>query len=491
LKLSSLIANAGVIELAGSPDPEITSVEYDSRRVAPGSLFAAIRGVRQDGTRFIPAAIEKGASAVMFEEFSGERPTDTVFVRVADARRAMALAAAEFYGHPSESLKVIGVTGTNGKTTTSYLIKAMVEAGGGKAGLLGTIAYLVGDRTLPAPNTTPESVDLQRLLAEMLSSGATHAAIEVSSHSLSLYRVAGCRFAVKVFTNFTQDHLDFHGDMDEYYAAKKGLFTSGGGVSVLNLDDPKGWDLAVSADGPVISYGINAAADLTASDIRLTAGGMAFRLTAPTGEIEVVSPLTGRHNVYNVLAAAGAAVALGLGLDAVTRGAANMSGVPGRFERVEAGQGFTVLVDYAHTDDALARAITACREFTAGRVITLFGCGGDRDKGKRPKMGYAASLLSDIIVLTSDNPRSEDPMSIIAEVEAGITEEGSKERGKGYFVAPDRAEAIRLAVGMANPGDTVLLAGKGHEDYQITGADKRHFDDREVAKEAIGRLLNK
>ena len=347
----------------------------------------------------------------------------------------------------------------------------------------------MGGRTLPAPNTTPESVDLQAYLAGMLAAGAKYAVLEVSSHSVTLKRIAGCRFSVKVFTNFTQDHLDFHGSMDDYYAAKKSFFTHDGGVSVVNLDDPKGWDIAASAPGGVVTYGLNVPGDVTAEDVVLSPDGTAFTLVTPKGDHEVRSKLVGRHNVYNILAAAGACLSLNVSPAGIARGVEAMCGVPGRFERVEAGQDFSVLVDYAHTDDALARAITAAREFTTGRLITLFGCGGDRDKTKRPKMGYAASLLSDIVVLTSDNPRTEDPAEIIRQAEAGINEEGSKKKGEGYFIYPDREEAINLAVGLARPGDTLLIAGKGHEDYQIIGETRHHFDDREVARKAVHRAF--
>lgn len=489
MRLHELLKGVQVTTLTGDPGTVVTGVAYDSRRVTPGCLFVAAKGEKVDGARFIPDAVKAGAAAVVFEEYDGPLPYTVAAVRVPDAREAMALVASAFYGNPSGRLKVVGITGTNGKTTTSYLVKAVVEAAGHKAGLIGTISYMVGDRTLPAPNTTPESVDLQEYLAAMLDAGAVYAAVEVSSHSVVLKRVAGCNFAVRVFTNFTQDHLDFHRTMEEYYTAKKGFFTSGTGVCVVNLDDPKGMDIAASASGGVIGYGIDTPADVMAVNIKFSDEGTKFTLVTPKCEAEITSPMVGRHNVYNMLAAAAACMGLNIGMAAIARGFAGLAGVPGRFERVEAGQDFTVLVDYAHTDDALGRACAAAREFTRGRLVTLFGCGGDRDATKRPLMGKVAARMSDVVVLTSDNPRTEDPSAILRQVEAGVEAEGSKIKGETFFVVPDRGEAISFAVGLAMEGDTLLMAGKGHEDYQIVGVTKHHFDDREAAREAILKRL--
>ncbi len=485
MRLHDLLKEVKVLELRGDPETEISSIAYDSRKAVPGCLFAAVRGEHFDGASFIGSAVAAGAVAVMYEEYDGEPGPGVACIKVPDAREAMAEAAAAFYGHPSGRLRLVGITGTNGKTTTSYLVKAIVESEGAKAGLLGTINYMVGDARLPAPNTTPESVDLQAYLAAMVEAGAGYAVIEVSSHAVVLGRVSGCEFAVRVFTNLTQDHLDFHKTMEDYYAAKKMFFTCGPGVCIVNLDDPKGMDIAASSCGGVITYAVDMAADVTAKDIELSPGGITFRLVTPVGETAISSKLVGRHNVYNMLAAAGACLGLGMKPDQIAHGIGTMSGVPGRFERVESGQDFTVLIDYAHTPDALERAISAAREFTPGRLITLFGCGGDRDRAKRPLMGESAARLSDIVVLTSDNPRSEDPMRIIAETEAGIAKEGSKTKGAGFFVVSDRSEAIDTAVGLCAAGDTLLIAGKGHEDYQIIGTEKRHFDDREAAAAAI------
>lgn len=485
MRLGLILNGLQAEEILGSPDTDITGVAYDSRKVFPGCLFAAVRGVKADGARFIGAAIDKGARAVMYEDYDGERPDGVTFVKVPDARLAMAFAAAAFYGHPSRQLKLIGITGTNGKTTTSYIVRSVLEAAGQETGLIGTISYEFGGKTFPAPNTTPESVDLQGLLREMANAGARSAVVEVSSHAVALKRIAGCEFAARVFTNLTQDHLDFHGSMEEYYQAKRSFFTEGGGMSVINLDDPKGWDLAAGASDGVLTYGLKVPADVTARDVRLSAGGVSFTLITPGGEAHIESALVGRHNIYNILAAAGACLSVGVDPARIAEGVAAMKEVPGRLEKVDAGQDFSVLVDYAHTEDALARVLTTAREFTPGRVITVFGCGGDRDTGKRPKMGYAASLLSDVVVLTSDNPRTEDPSEILRQVESGIAEEGSKKKDETYFVVEDRGEAIEFAVGMAGPADTVLIAGKGHEDYQIMGETKYHFDDRQAARQAI------
>ncbi|HLB25183.1 MAG TPA: UDP-N-acetylmuramoyl-L-alanyl-D-glutamate--2,6-diaminopimelate ligase, partial [Nitrospirota bacterium] len=486
MKLREMLDDIRAEEVRGDLDVDITSVVYDSRRAVPGCLFTAVPGEKADGASFIGPAVEKGAAAVICERYPAKTPAGVAFVKVADARRAMALAAAAFYGQPSRRLGLVGITGTNGKTTASYLVRAVLESAGAGVGLIGTISYVLPDgRELPAPNTTPESVDLQRLLSEMADAGAGYCVMEVSSHAVALKRVAGCGFKARVFTNFTQDHLDFHGTMEEYYAAKKAFFTDTESVNVVNIDDPKGRDLAGSAKGRVITYGINNDADVTAHDIRLAPEGASFTLMTPSGPVKISSGLVGRHNIYNILSAAGACIALGMTPDDVARGIAKAGEVPGRLEKVEAGQDFIVLVDYAHTEDALERVLTAAREFTRGRLISVFGCGGDRDKTKRPKMGFISSRLSDITVLTSDNPRTEDPAEIMRQAEAGIISEGSKAKGVGYFAVPDRAEAIRFAVGMAYRGDTVLIAGKGHEDYQIIGDRKFHFDDRLAAREAI------
>jgi UDP-N-acetylmuramoyl-L-alanyl-D-glutamate--2,6-diaminopimelate ligase len=485
MKLAEVIAEVKPVEVIGEMNTEITSVNYDSRKTSPGSLFCAIRGLQSDGTDFIPSAVEKGAAAVLAEDYDGPMADGVSFIRVADARLAMALAAASFYGRPSSKLDLVGITGTNGKTTTSYLIRSILRGSGSEPGLIGTISYEYSGKKFPAPNTTPESVDLQALLNEMVKAGAKHAVMEVSSHAVALKRVAGCEFKVKLFTNFTQDHLDFHGTMEEYFAAKKALFTAFSGVNVINADDPKADELKRSASGEVITYGVVSRADVTASDVEISHTGTSFKLITPAGEAAIKSRLVGRHNLYNLLSAAGAAIALGRSLDEISHGLACAEDVPGRLERIDAGQDFTVLVDYAHTEDALSRALTAARELTQGRLIVVFGCGGDRDRTKRPKMGRVAASLADVVILTSDNPRTEDPLEILKQTEAGATSEGLKVKGSNFFTYADRADAISFAVGAARGGDTILIAGKGHEDYQIIGTAKHHFDDRETAKTAV------
>ncbi len=489
MKLNDLLKNIEVLKIEGNAGIDVSNVVYDSRKAIAGCIFAAVKGVKADGNIFIEMAVEKGAVAVLHQDYEGPRSNGVTYIRVPDARRAMALAAANLHGHPSSRLKLIGITGTNGKTTTSYLIKSVIESAGGKAGLLGTISYVLGEEKIDAPNTTPESVDLQEYLNRMVEAGAGFAVLEVSSHAVSLDRIAGCEFAVKVFTNFTQDHLDFHGTMDEYYSAKKELFTGYDGANIINLDDPRGVDLASSSKGRTLTYAINERADIRATDINLGPSGLSFVMDTPEGVVKIISPLVGRHNVYNILAAAGACIAAGISPSEVASGIAGMREVPGRLEKIDAGQDFVVLVDYAHTEDALERVLVTAREFTKGRLITVFGCGGDRDKTKRPLMGRVAARLSDMVVLTSDNPRTEPPNEILAQAEAGIIEEGSKSKGDGYFILEDRAESIDFAIGAARPDDTVLIAGKGHEDYQIIGERKFHFDDRESARQSVLKRL--
>jgi UDP-N-acetylmuramoyl-L-alanyl-D-glutamate--2,6-diaminopimelate ligase len=489
MRLIELLKKAALIELTGSPDTEISSVAYDSRKASPGAAFVAVKGEKADGRDFIAAAIEKGASAVVHEGDIPEKVQGVAYARVKDARRAMALMAAVLHDQPSSKMRLVGITGTNGKTTTAYLVKSILESGGRTVGLLGTIGYIVGGRTLPAPNTTPESVDLQGLLAEMVLADARDVVMEVSSHAVALKRVAGCSFSVKVFTNFTQDHLDFHGTMEDYFETKKSFFTDYPGANVVNMDDPRGFEIAEAAQGTLLTYGIDNASDITARYIKLRHNGTSFSLAFPQAEVDVSTRLVGRHNIYNIMAAAGACFALGVSPEYIAKGIAGLQEVPGRLESVDAGQDFSVLVDYAHTEDALSHVLHTAREFTRGRLITVFGCGGDRDKSKRPRMGFAAASLSDIIVLTSDNPRSEDPAEIIAHAEHGIRQQGSKTKGETFFVVEDRGQAIKFAIGMARKGDTVVIAGKGHEDYQIIDGKKFHFDDREMARQAIAGQL--
>ncbi len=479
---------------------EVQDIAHDSRKVKPGSLFVAVRGFHSDGHQFISQAIKQGASAIVAEKQVGPPvPADTPLLIVDDSRRALALIANAFFGHPSRRLKLIGITGTNGKTTTTHLVKSIIEAAGHTAGLIGTIDYRVGDKVYPAPNTTPESLELQRLLSEMVGLGASHCVMEVSSHALALGRIEGCEFAAAGFTNLTQDHLDFHENMDAYFQAKLRLFTglTPEAWAVINSDDERGVEIVRKTRARVITTGYGELANVRpVGTIRHSINGLMFDAASPAGTIPVESSLVGRYNIYNILTAIGIGTALGIGADMIARGIRKMKAVPGRMEQVDEGQPFGVVVDYAHTEDALVRLLESVREVTARHIITVFGCGGDRDKTKRPKMGAAAIAGSDVVIITSDNPRTEDPLSIIRDIEQGLVKRGVKTSAKDtakqvppgikpYYVIPGRHEAVAVAVGLAKPGDVVVLAGKGHEDYQIIGEKKMHFDDREVAREEI------
>ncbi len=468
---------------------EIAGIAYDSRLVQPGFLFVAVCGTCSDGRRFIGSAIERGAVAVLGEDLEDFVTPDSAFVEVDDVRLAMAHAATAFYGKPSERLDLVGITGTNGKTTTAYLVRSVFEAAGVPSGLLGTIEYITGAEkntastsfSIPAVRTTPESVDLQGYLHEMVKNSLKAAVMEVSSHALSLKRIHGCTYRAAVFTNLTHDHLDFHKTMNKYFDVKRELFShlQDGGVAVLNTDDEYGQRLKDSLPVKTISYGIASPADIRAVDIKNEAGSVSFKILYCGHLYRVASGLLGHHNIYNMLAAFGVGVGLGIPAELALQGLAGMQGIPGRFERVEAGQDFLVLVDYAHTDDALGRAIRSARSLTRkGRVITVFGCGGDRDKGKRSKMGRVASWLSDYVILTTDNPRNEEVDNIFGEIRTGISR-------YNYLVIPERARAIRHAVMITAPGDVLLIAGKGHEDYQEVYGSRLPFSDRDAAIEAI------
>jgi UDP-N-acetylmuramoyl-L-alanyl-D-glutamate--2,6-diaminopimelate ligase len=465
-----------------SLDAEVAAVEHDSRRVQAGALFVALRGAVADGHQFVDAALRKGALAVVSER---EPPPGTPWVRVPDAREALAELAAAFYGRPGEQLELIGVTGTNGKTTTTFLIDAALRAAGHKVGLLGTVQYRVGDRLLDASRTTPESADLQALMHEMVAAGCSHAVMEVSSHALALKRVHGCAFGVAVFTNLTRDHLDFHADMDAYFGAKRVLFDTllrPDGTAVINADDDRAAELRSVAKGRVWTFGLERHADFRGHDVRLSLAGTRFHATTPFGILAVETPLLGRFNVENVLAALAAALAAGVPTDRALQGIASVRGVPGRLERVDCGQDFLVVVDYAHTDDALKNLLETVRELGPSRVITVFGCGGDRDRTKRPLMGAVASRLSDVVIVTSDNPRSEPPEAILEEIQRGMN--GGRKAERHAIV--DRREAIARALELARTGDAVVIAGKGHETYQVLGTDKVPFDEREIVRAATG-----
>ena len=481
----------GAEVLACSGDPGVSSVEYDSRRTRPGCVFVAMKGESSDGNRFIDQAIQAGAVAVVTDSAAEKPRVGVAWALVPHGRRALARVSANFYKRPAERIAITGITGTNGKSTTAFLVGAILTAARRKSALIGTIEYHVAGKVLPAPHTTPEALDLNRILNEALGNGATEAVMEVSSHALAQERVFGVPFDVAVFTNLTRDHLDYHNTMEEYFAAKRALFEGCGTdpprAVITNIDDESGAKLAEFSrkrSSVVLKYGWERG-DLHAENVEVTTRGTRLDLVTPKEKIAVFSALIGRVNVYNILAAAGACFARGCSGQAIAAGIDNLACVPGRFERVDCGQPFTVVVDYAHTDDALRNLTSLARELVSsagakGRVLTVFGCGGDRDRKKRPLMGEAAGRGSDFVVLTSDNPRSEDPLAIINDAVVGVQKTGVK-----YSVEADRRKAIALVIGEARPGDIVLLAGKGHEKVQVTREGSAPFDDMEVARETL------
>jgi UDP-N-acetylmuramoyl-L-alanyl-D-glutamate--2,6-diaminopimelate ligase len=485
MTLAELVARLPGAELTGDGGLDVAAVTHDSRRVAAGALFVAIRGLATDGNDFVDAARRKGAVAVCSEQ---PPRGEGAWLRVKSARQALATLSAAVLGDPARSLDLVGVTGTNGKTTTTYLIDSALRAAGETVGLVGTVEYRVGNRIAEAVRTTPESSDLQALFREMKDASCRRAVLEVSSHSIALGRVFGLEFRVAVFTNLTRDHLDFHGDMDAYFAAKRVLFERllrEDGRAIVNLDDDRGRELAKLSRSRAWGYSLeDPAADLFAEELRLGLDRTRLRARTPAGVLELESALVGRFNAQNVLAALGAGIALGLPVDAVQRGIAALAGVPGRMEKVALGQDFTVLVDYAHTDDALKNLLETVRGLGPRRVITVFGCGGDRDRTKRPLMGAVAARLSDVVILTSDNPRSEPPEAIIGEIRRGIP----ASRAQDTHVIPDRRDAIARAIEMGREGVCVVIAGKGHETFQVLRERSVPFDDRQVAKDALARL---
>jgi len=496
--LSALLNGLEAAVTCEGEDVEVDGIATDSRQVRPGDVFFALPGVHTDGRRHVCEALVRGARAVVC---SGEvQAPGATLVRSETPGRLLGRAAARLAGDPSAALTLVGVTGTNGKTTTTCLLEAIWRAAGARPGVIGTIAYRFGGTSRPAPLTTPDAPALQALLAAMREAGTTHVAMEVSSHALAQERVAGARFDAAVFTNLTRDHLDFHCDMENYYAAKARLFLEylpAGGkpdpVAIVNVDDPAGARLAASVKTRCVPVGRSRCAAVRPLEIETTLAGTRGRLDLGGRRLPFESRLVGMPHLENTLAAAGAAWALGAAPETIAAGLAAAEPPPGRLEQL-AGPGFTVVVDYAHSPDALARALDVLRPLTRGALITVFGCGGDRDRGKRPLMGEAAARRSDLVVLTSDNPRTEDPARILADIEVGVVQAGmpALERAApgahGYLVEPDRPAAIALALGLARPGDLVLVAGKGHEDYQIVGTERRHLDDREEIRRALGRL---
>lgn len=487
MKISELFNGAEIASISARTDVDVSAIVYDSRKVTADSLFFALKGEKDDGNKFIADALNRGAVAVASESprDSAVNP-DIVWIQILPEaqRRVLATASANFYRHPADALRLVGVTGTNGKTTTTHLIESVLRAAGMKTGLIGTISYRTPRGTRAAINTTPESLDLQQMLSEIRDADGSAAVMEASSHALAMDRLWGCHFAAAVFTNLTRDHLDFHKTFEEYFAAKRRLFEGTGAnapdVAVVNADDPYAHKLEGLA-GRTLTYGLKNGAQITTKKFPLSFSGLEFSALTPEGKIEIQSRLVGKINVYNILAAIGAAIALEIPDDAITRGIHELESVPGRFQRIDEGQPFLVIVDYAHTDDALRNLISTARELNpSGRIITLFGAGGDRDRTKRPLMGEAAGTLGDIVVLTSDNPRSEDPLRIINDVLVGLQKTETR-----YYVDADRGRAIEKALDEARPGDIVLLAGKGHESYQVLREGTIDFDDREVARRAL------
>jgi UDP-N-acetylmuramoyl-L-alanyl-D-glutamate--2,6-diaminopimelate ligase len=493
MRLDELAAAVDGARIVGEGSVEVVDLAYDSRKVEPGTLFFCVRGGRVDGHKFAAGAVGDGAVALVVEE---ELKAGIPEVLVDDARAAMAPLAARFYGDPTEELRVVGVTGTNGKTTTAFLIREILERAGRRTGLLGTVKQVVGGEEESVERTTPEAIDLQATFRRMLDRGDEACAMEVSSHAMSLHRADAIHFELALFTNLTQDHLDFHGSMEEYFLAKRKLFAGDVATRIVNVDDPYGRRLAKEFDCVTFSAAGTEEAHLIATEIRLRASGAEFNIVAPLGgETTTVGArrhpplgvvrtrLPGHFNVSNALAAYAAATALGVEPDEAAVFLAEAEPPPGRFEPIEEGQDFAVLVDYAHTPDSLENVLRAARELTTGRLISVFGAGGDRDRDKRPKMGRAGAELSDLAVVTSDNPRSEDPEAIVAEVVAGVRD------GDAVEVVVDRQAAIALALGRAQAGDTVVIAGKGHEQGQeFEGGRKVPFDDREVAREELRKL---
>jgi UDP-N-acetylmuramoyl-L-alanyl-D-glutamate--2,6-diaminopimelate ligase len=470
---------------------DVHGLTCDSRQVGAGDVFVALKGLKASGADYARDAIARGAVAIVAEQPAAQT-TDVPWVVVTDARLAMARLADEFYRHPSHEMRVVGITGTNGKTTTAYLLRAVFEAAGIKTGLLGTVTYLVGDRQMPAARTTPESPDVQRMFRLMADSGCGACVMEVSSHALTLRRVDETRFAAGVFTNLTRDHLDYHGDMESYFSAKRRLFEMlpAGAPAVINLDDPRGEPLRKMAATP-ITYAINKPADVTPGPLTFSWQGLEFDVKTPGARVHVKSKLVGRPNVSNILATVATSIALDVPTAAIERGLAGLDGVPGRFQVVSDGRDqITVVIDYAHTDDALKNLLETARPLAQHRVITVFGCGGDRDRTKRPLMGAVAARLSDVVVITSDNPRSEDPVRILEEIKRGV-QTRSDPASTSIFTIVDRREAIQFAIKTAKPGDLVLLAGKGHEKTQVIGSRELPFDEVAIASEALERCRRK
>ena len=518
MQLSQVLKGVEILERAeGQRDcfveNNVLAVCYDSNKCEQGSLFVAIAGLKSDGHRFIENAIKNGARFVIHEQ-DFTPPAGVTAIRVRDSRRALGQIGRNFFNDPSSSLCLIAVVGTNGKTTTTYLLESILQRAGYSVGVLGTVNYRYGKTVVPAPNTTPESLEMQRILREMADHGVTHAIVEVSSHAIDLHRVDDCSFDMGIFTNLTQDHLDYHKTMENYFLAKHRFFAEvlpagtkpGTGAMVINGDDPWGQRIIRGAAGKCTTYGIDILSDITVKTTDFSLEGIAAKIISRNGEFDIVAPLMGRFNLYNILAAVAASLELGIPVEAIQKGLVLLPQVPGRLEKVSISGEPSVFVDYAHTDDALRRVLENLSAFRRGKLITVFGCGGDRDRGKRPLMGEAAAHYSDLTIVTSDNPRSENPTEIIKDIEKGINLPKMgfdinqliplrvafpNSMEKKYSVVPDRREAIFAAIALAEKEDIVLIAGKGHEDYQIIGDKRLPFDDRDIARKALARRRNR
>ncbi len=486
-QLVDLLHGSKMCLVTGPTRRAVHQVTADSRQVVPDTLFVALRGVQVDGHQFLGEALDKGATVLVVEDWPNAldarvQQAGCTVIRVPHSRQAFAHFASAYYDHPARHLRLVGITGTNGKTTTTYIVESILHAAGKAVGVLGTVNYRIGTQELPAAHTTPDALELHRLLAQMVAAHLDYAVMEVSSHALDQDRVWGCRFDAAVFTNLSRDHYDYHGTAEAYFAAKARLFQEVSAVwHVLNFDDPSGQRLVQMSRARLLTYGLQGEATLKPTEVYHGLSGIRFNLSTTKGQMEIISPLVGRHNVYNLLAGIAVAIALDIDAKAIVQGIAQLRRVPGRLERVDCGQDFGVFVDYAHTPDALEQVLQLVRAETSGRLITVFGCGGDRDPGKRPLMGAVATRLSDYTVLTSDNPRTEDPQRILAQIITGL------DHTKEYIALPDRQEAIEHAIAIAQPWDTIVIAGKGHEDYQILGQTRRHFDDCEVARAALAQ----
>jgi len=480
MKLTDVLAGVPVQNLCGDKEENIQGITYSSRAVQPGFLFVAMKGEKTDGLNFLDEALDRGAVAVLSDQQIPDNFTKS-WIQACNPRLALALCAANFYAHPSEEIEVIGITGTKGKTTLTYILEEILKKTGCQPGVIGTIVYRGPKGEMVAERTTPEAPDLQRMLREMVTDGATHCVMEVSSQALELHRVTGMDFRVTVFTNLSGEHLDYHKSMEQYFEAKKKLFLLPGKkrIAVINTDDPWGRKLSSYLSTGVITFGIESDAMIRAESFSFSRDGITTDIRYPAGKISVKSALLGRPNLYNTLAATACALTMNIPVHAIKEGISSLQGVPGRFEKIENSLGIHVFVDYAHTDDPLKNLLETARELCEERIILVFGAGGDRDKTKRPRMGEVAGTHSDWTIITSDNPRSEDPLVIISDIEVGIQKTGTKK----YCIEPDREKAIQEALAMAQKGDYVLVAGKGHEDYQIIKDKVTHFDDAEVIRE--------